>query len=166
MYRRILLAYDGSAEGQKALREGALLAMSCGAEVFLLSVIPDSTGLVVADAAFAGALTQQQESYRATFESGVARLKVLGFKPNGKLVCGDPAQQIGAVAKEVGAELVVVGHRKRSAVERWWSGSSGAYLMDRLDCSLLISRHSISDETFAAAVEAFRLKTQAAVAAP
>lgn len=159
MYCRILLAYDGSSDGQKALREGALLAMTCGAEVFLLSVIPDSAGLVVADAAFAGALSQQEENYRAIFENGIARLKAIGFKPSGKLVCGDPAQQIGAVAKAIGAELVVVGHRKRSVVERWWSGSSGSYLMDRLDCSLLVSRHSISDETFAKALEAFRLKT-------
>lgn len=161
MYRRILLAYDGSSDGQKALREGALLAMKCGSEVFLLSVIPDSTGMVVADAAFAGALSQQQQNYREIFDQGIARLKALGFKPSGKLVCGDPAQQIGAVAKESGAELVVVGHRKRSLVERWWSGSSGAYLIDRIECSLLISRHAISDEVFAAAVEAFKTRAQA-----
>ena len=36
MYKRILLAYDGSVEGRTALREGALLARQCGAEVFLL----------------------------------------------------------------------------------------------------------------------------------
>ena len=39
MYKRVLLAYDGSVEGRTALREGALLARQCGAEVFLLSVL-------------------------------------------------------------------------------------------------------------------------------
>ena len=39
MYKRILLAYDGSVEGRTALREGALLARQCGADVFLLSVL-------------------------------------------------------------------------------------------------------------------------------
>ena len=39
MYKRILLAYDGSLEGRTALREGALLARQCDAEVFLLSVL-------------------------------------------------------------------------------------------------------------------------------
>ena len=34
MYKRILLAYDGSLEGRTALREGALLARQCGAQVF------------------------------------------------------------------------------------------------------------------------------------
>ena len=38
MYKRILLAYDGSREGLVALREGALLAKRQGARVFLLSV--------------------------------------------------------------------------------------------------------------------------------
>ena len=42
MYKRILLAYDGSIEGRTALREGALLARQCGAEVFLLSVLADT----------------------------------------------------------------------------------------------------------------------------
>jgi hypothetical protein len=41
MYKRILLAYDGSVEGRTALREGALLARQCGAEVFLLSVVAE-----------------------------------------------------------------------------------------------------------------------------
>ena len=41
MYKRILLAYDGSVEGRTALREGALLARQCGAKVFLLAVLAD-----------------------------------------------------------------------------------------------------------------------------
>ena len=42
MYKKILLAYDGSREGLVALREGALLARQCGAQVFLLSVLSSS----------------------------------------------------------------------------------------------------------------------------
>ena len=41
MYKRILLAYDGSVEGRTALREGAPLARQCRAKVFLLSVLAD-----------------------------------------------------------------------------------------------------------------------------
>jgi nucleotide-binding universal stress UspA family protein len=37
MYTKILLAYDGSIEGRRALREGAKLAQLCRAEVFLLA---------------------------------------------------------------------------------------------------------------------------------
>jgi hypothetical protein len=47
---------------------------------------------------------------------------------------------------------VVVGHRKRSLLERWWSGTTGAYLVDHLGCSLLVARRPISDEDFFAAM--------------
>ncbi len=49
MYRKILLAYDGSTEGRRALREGAALARHCNAEVFLLAVVDTSAGLRVAE---------------------------------------------------------------------------------------------------------------------
>jgi nucleotide-binding universal stress UspA family protein len=39
MYRKVLLVYDGSIEGRRALREGAKLAQFCRAEVFLLAVV-------------------------------------------------------------------------------------------------------------------------------
>ncbi|MFI4934280.1 MAG: universal stress protein [Caulobacterales bacterium] len=150
MYRRILLAYDGTIEGRRALREGALLAIRCGAEVFLLSVIPESAGVLMAEGAQSGAVAQFQKTYQAVLDEAVVRMKQFGFKPNAKLVWGDPAQQIGAYARQIKADLVVVGHRKVGLIERWWSGPSGAYLLDKVECSLLIGRHDIGDEIFEA----------------
>ncbi len=43
MYKKVLLAYDGSVEGRRALREGAKLAQLCRAEVFLLAVVEVSS---------------------------------------------------------------------------------------------------------------------------
>ena len=43
MYKKVLLAYDGSIEGRRALREGAKLAQMCRAEVFLLAVVEVSS---------------------------------------------------------------------------------------------------------------------------
>ena len=54
MYKRSLLAYEGSAEGRTALREGALLARQCGAKVFLLSVLADYDTLLSTEADLAG----------------------------------------------------------------------------------------------------------------
>src|SRR5882724_7791095 len=42
LYKKVLLAYDGSIEGRRALREGAKLAQFCGAEVFLLGACLNS----------------------------------------------------------------------------------------------------------------------------
>src|SRR5579862_4392851 len=110
MYERILLAYDGSREGIIALREGALLAKRFDAKVFLLSVLPETEGM----------------------------LKRLGFEPVGKLVIGEPASVISEFARQVGADLIVVGHRRQNLLQRWWSGGTGAYISDHINCSVLI----------------------------
>ncbi len=154
MYQRILLAYDGSVEGRAALREGAMLAKRCGAQVFLLSVIVETTGTRMAQGVEAAPLVQQEESHKALLKDGVARLKQLGFEPVAKLVKGEPAKEIAAFARQISADLVVVGYRKQSALARWWSGPSGAYLVDFIGCSLLVGRNVISDEVFEAQMRA------------
>jgi len=150
MFRRILLAYDGSVEGAVALREGALLAKRCEARVFILSVIPQTPGVRMAEGVHAGAIAQHSDHYRLLLERGVARLKELGFQPVARLVVGEPVREIGKFAREVGADLVVVGHRRQNMLERWWSGPTQAYISDHIGCSLLIARNAISDEAFEA----------------
>jgi nucleotide-binding universal stress UspA family protein len=152
MYKRILLAYDGSLEGRTALRKGALLAKQCGAEVFLLSVF-DTSALLLSEVTLAGASVQMENSFKEILDEGVVRLKKLGFDPVAELVRGQPAEEIGKFARKVGADLIVVGHRRQSTFHRWWSSPKGAYLMDYTDCSLLIGRNAVSDETIAALID-------------
>jgi len=49
LYKKVLLAYDGSIEGRLALREGAKLAQFCGAEVFLLAVVEIASSVAPLD---------------------------------------------------------------------------------------------------------------------
>ena len=67
---------------------------------------------------------------------------------------GDPAPQIGLFAKEIRADLVVLGHHKRSMLERWWSGGAGAFITDHVGCSVLIGRNPITDAAFEAELTA------------
>jgi nucleotide-binding universal stress UspA family protein len=152
MYHRVLLAYDGTREGRTALREGALVAKRFACRIFLLCVVAETPGIRIGEAAYAGGLIQTQDSYQALFDEAMTRLSELGFRPEGRMVTGEPAAEISAYAREIAADLVVVGHRKKSLLERWWSGQSGAYLVDHLQCSLLIARRSVSDEVFLAAL--------------
>lgn len=152
MYKRILLAYDGTLPGRTALREGALLAKQCHARVFLLSVVAQSPGTRLAEGAGGGGISHLDRSYRDILDDGIARLKRLGFEPQAHLAAGEPAREIGAYAAKIGADLVVVGHARQSALARWWSGPTGAHLVDFVHCTLLISRNEMSDEVFAAAM--------------
>ena len=147
MYRKVLLAYDGSIEGRRALREGAKLAQLCRAEVFLLAVV-ELSSIVTPDAGLTIPIDEQTTNYKATLAEGVERLKALGFSPVARLETGDPGQKIADVAEEIGAQLVVVGHRSQGPLARWWFGSVGSYLVKRLRCSVLVGQTEISDDEF------------------
>jgi nucleotide-binding universal stress UspA family protein len=149
MYERILLAYDGSREGLVALREGALLARRFSAKVYLLSVLPQSEGVRLAESVAGDIVGQQMAGYKELLARGVAVLKDLGFDPVARLAVGEPAPLIGAFAREVKADLVVLGHRRQNLLQRWWSGSTGSYISDHVTCSVLVGRNPISDEAFA-----------------
>ncbi len=110
MYKKVLLAYDGSIEGRRALREGAKLAQMCRAEVFLLAVVEVSS-IMTPEAGLTIPIELQTEDYKAILNEGSDRLKALGFSPTARLEVGDAGQKIAEVAEEIGAHLVVVGHR-------------------------------------------------------
>ena len=147
MYRKVLLAYDGSIEGRRALREGANLAQLCRAEVFLLAVV-ELSSIVIPDAGLAVPMDEQTATYEAILAEGVERLKALGFSPTSRLETGDAGQKIAEFAEEIGAHLVVVGHRPLGPLARWWFGSVGSYLVKRLRCSVLVAQTEISDDEF------------------
>ncbi|MFC3722871.1 universal stress protein [Neoaquamicrobium sediminum] len=68
-----------------------------------------------------------------------------GLRPEVRLNMGDPGPEICAVAREIDADLVVIGHRQHGTLARWWSGSVATYLADHLTCSLLIGRMEMSN---------------------
>lgn len=145
MYRRILLAADGSRESLIALREGALIAAAYNAQVYLLVIEREAPGVRVADGIYPLPITSEVSRL---MEAGLSRLKRLGVAASGAAVSGDPAAAISKAARKFQADLIVVGHRRQSLLDRWWSGSSGAYLVDNVPCSVLVARDVISDEEF------------------
>ena len=148
MYRNILLAYDGSVEGRLALREGAKLAQLCGSEVYLLAVVEISASVAL-EGQLVTSINEQQGYYETILAEGADRLAGMGFAPVAKLSMGDPAKEIVKVAAEIGANLVVVGHRQHGRLSQWWFGSIGTYLVRHLRCSVLVAQTEINDTQFA-----------------
>lgn len=148
MYRKILLAYDGSREGRLALREGALLARRGGAKVHLVAVVDPSVGVGIASSpdGFYVPPKDMSSDVKKVLDEGAERLTRLGLDFEVHLEKGIPVERITAVAKAVDADLVVVGHQRQNAVSRWLIGSVAAGLSDSLACSVLIARKDISDE--------------------
>lgn len=137
-YRNIVLAYDGSAAGRRALLEGAEIAKCYKARTHLLAVIRPGLGTAMAQGLAAAEDGEQNAYYQGTLEDGVKFLRKLGLEADGRVVHGEPVEEIVKLARTVKADLVVVGHRVRGPLARWWSTPTSMSLLDKLDCSVLI----------------------------
>jgi nucleotide-binding universal stress UspA family protein len=145
-YRRILLCYDGSREGRKALRQGADLALDLKAETHVLAVVNMRSSI----AQSAGLITdvacgQFEQAARDILQEGVEWLKERGLDAHGHFAFGNPIDEIAHCAERVKADLVVVGHRARTGLARWWMGSENTQLLDRVRCSILVAVSCVGD---------------------
>lgn len=144
-YRKILLAYNGSAEGKRALLECAELANFLHAETYLLAVASMPPSLFLTEGFVPEELLEEEKKRtQQVLDEGIATLKERGFAAVGHLAVGEPVEEICRRAKELAVDLVVVGHNQNTSfAARWWKGSVGASLLDYSPCSLLIalSRH-------------------------
>ena len=140
MYRRIVLAYDGTQAGREALRQGTDLGILCKAQVCLLAVVAPELGIALAEATAPSDLPERErEEVRRVLMEGAEELRCAGLAVETRLGAGNPAEEIGRVVREIGADLVVVGHREQSALARWWGGSVGASLLAHAPCSVLVA---------------------------
>jgi nucleotide-binding universal stress UspA family protein len=141
MFNTIVFAYDGSAECRDALEEGIVLASRFNAKCHLLAVVPPPPPLaLVAGTLPVELLGDEQSRVSAILNEGLACMREAGVEATGILRTDkSPIEAIGAVARETCADLVIIGHHRRSAIDRWWHGSVGHSLLDYLPCSLFIS---------------------------
>jgi len=140
-YRKILLAYNGSAEGKRALLECAELANFLHAETHLLAVASMPPSLFLTEGFVPEELLEEEKKRtQQVLDEGIASLKERGFAAAGHLAVGEPVEEICRRAKELSVDRVVVGHnQKTSFAARWWKGSVGASLLDYSPCSILIA---------------------------
>ncbi len=140
MYKKILLAFDGTREGRAALRQGAEIASLCGAEADVLAVVRPPTNIAFPEGVYpVESITAEQEEARELVREGVTILRDQGVTARGHMGFGDPADQIKRMVEEFLPDLVVVGHRRQGPLARWWQGSLGRSLLDIVDCSILIA---------------------------
>ena len=134
MYRKVLLAYDGSQSGRTALLECADINNFLHAEIHLLAVAPLMAGIYLSEG-FVPDTLQEDENRRfgEILDEGLKLLAEKGVRAEGHV-------EICRLAGELGADLIVVGHRKHAFfMSRWWKGSVGSTLIEDAPCSVLIA---------------------------
>jgi nucleotide-binding universal stress UspA family protein len=141
MYKRILLAYDGSDAGQKALLDTQDLAQWSGSELSLIAVMPSAMSFVGLEGGVYDIELEEREKkkYRAVLDEGLKRLSEAGYTARGELVAGEAIDEIVRCARKMEADLIVVGHKHLDSwAARWWRGSISGALIEHAPCSVLV----------------------------
>jgi nucleotide-binding universal stress UspA family protein len=142
MYKKILLAYNGTAEGRAALLACAELAAFIKAETHLLAVASLPSSMFLTEGFLPEEIIEEEKKrMQRVLDEGLAGMTERGFSVSGHLALGEPVEEISRLATELGCDLIVLGHKqKQSFAQRWWRGSVGASLLDFAPCSLLVVR--------------------------
>lgn len=141
MYKRILMAYNGSTAGQRALLDCQELAQWNHAELTLVAVAPLPLCMIGPESSAydANLLEVGQSRYHETLDAGVRKLAEAGLRVKGQVVTGDPVIEIARCASRMNADLIVVGHRHLDGwTARWWGHSVSKYLIQFAPCSVLV----------------------------
>jgi nucleotide-binding universal stress UspA family protein len=141
MYKKILLAYDGSDAGQKALLDCCDLAQWSQAETHLVAVMPSAMSFVGLEGGVYDVELEEREKrkYRGVLDDGLRRLADAGFSARGEVVTGEAVDEIIKYAKKIGADLIIVGHKHLDSwAARWWRGSISGALIEHSHCSVLV----------------------------
>jgi nucleotide-binding universal stress UspA family protein len=141
MFKRVLLCYDGTEVGRRALKRGAELAILVGAQVYVLSIIPSGVtdAAVAAGAAGHACLVDEPRGYRKLLDESIEMLKTRGVSAEGYLASGNTIEQIIAFSRRLAIDLIVLGHYPQPSGGFWWGSSQRASLAERANCCVFVA---------------------------
>ena len=142
MYKQILLAYDGSVSGQRALLDCQDLAQWAQSDLTLVAVMPlnmDVMGMGVG--VYDPHLMERDKvAMQAVLDAGIAQLAAAGRKAKGEVLVGETVDEITKYARKISADLIVVGHKHLDSwAARWWRGSISKTLIEHAPCRVLVA---------------------------
>ncbi|HEY7787505.1 MAG TPA: universal stress protein [Casimicrobiaceae bacterium] len=141
MYRKILVAFDGSPESRLAVDECSQLMQVSGREIHLVCVLHDpSPYLLAGEFVPEPALAIDRSRMDGDLNEAAARLTERGFSVTTHLQDGEPVDVITRMVDSLHIDLVIVGHRRsKKFALRWWRGSVDSMLIERVRCSILVA---------------------------
>jgi nucleotide-binding universal stress UspA family protein len=145
LFRKILVPLDGSALGEAALKQAALLAPVTKSAVILLEVVEhvevppgsQTTGVRWQSANYENILTSLATRYLEEKAAGL-RDKIKDITV--KVVAGAPAGQIIEYAQANEVDLIIMSSHGRSGIGRWYFGSVAEKVLNAGDFPLLVVR--------------------------
>lgn len=142
VYKKILVAIDGSKHSEKALAHAGAMARSFSAELHILYVSALSKQLPLPDQ-IKGSKTAQfspshPESYTKTVLTEALQSIPAGVKAITHDEPGEPRVVIVEFAEHNGCDMIVVGSRGLGTVSGLLMGSVSAFVVHRAKCPVLV----------------------------
>lgn len=144
---RVLLAYDGSAGSMEGVALAAAIAWPSGSALQVLTVIEPTmtpmSGPWDRGAVFSPELEDAVRAYaHDTMRDAVERLSSPDRTVEGNVLHGRAATAIIDGARDVGADLVIVGSRGHGTIASLLLGSVASEVVDHAPCPVLVARRS------------------------
>ena len=134
---RILVAHDGSEQARRAVEVAVDLARKYGASITLLTAIHHPSY-----AATIGEVEEANHEQRVAIEQmqreAIEYARLHGIDPGAEIVSGHPAEAIIEYASTHHIDLIVMGHRGMSNLQRFFVGSVADRVVDHAPCMVLI----------------------------
>ena len=134
----ILAGHDGSRDAETAFEDALDLAALARARLSVVSVAspPEPPTEVETQAVIELATRHYEDLFDGLRRQAQERNVTLETY----MLVGHPADQILKAAARYGADMIVVGHRGRSAIRDWVSGSTSRRVFTHATCPVLVVR--------------------------
>lgn len=134
----ILVGHDGSRDADTAFEDALDLAALANARLSVVSVasLPEPPTEVETQAV----IELATRHYEKLFETLRRQAQERHVPLQTCVLVGHPADQILKTAAAQGTDLIVVGHRGRSVIREWVSGSTSRRIVADANCPVLVVR--------------------------
>lgn len=145
MFKKIVVALDGSDAAHEALNVALRLASTEDAEIGLCSVVDP---IVVAGSsppspAMDVAIREMEVDARRLVSDAIERAGREGIRATGQTRSGVPAYEVLRYAERVGADLIVMGTHGRRGFQRFFMGSVAEIVLRESPVPVLIVRQAL-----------------------
>ena len=143
--KRILVATDFSLDSDAAVSYGLALAKTVHASIHLLHVVenPIAAGVWSSEiytAEIAALQINLMRDAEKNLKRAIASLDHPGVKIVGDVRAGRPATTIVEVARDQGADLIVIASHGRTGITRLMMGSVAEHVVRHAPCAVLVVR--------------------------
>jgi len=137
-FKKIIVAYDGSHDSEKALTTAANLAQSLAAEISLVSVVSEIPVAVSEGMDYSFWAANAEKNYAEKVETAKKYCTEMHIEVHSKVLHGNPASEIINYARQEKADMIIAGTRGLGGFGQLLLGSVAHQLVTYSDIPVMI----------------------------